>query len=119
MIGSLRSLRLRGQQLPELPPTWRVLSLGMDRRTELERIGAERLAASREADRDSRIALIKAMLGTIAWCVIGVTILGFAFHTGDEKTGWVFFWGGLLVGYSGMFWTLHWYYKSGIDRGDW
>ena len=93
--------------------------MGTSRSSELERIAAERLAASREADRDARIALLKAVAGMIAWCVIGVVILGFAFHTGDEKTGWVFFWSGLLVGYAGMFWTMHWYYKAGVDRGDW
>jgi hypothetical protein len=90
-----------------------------NRQQELERIGAERLAASRAADRDARFALLKCAVGCVSWCIVGMVGLGLAMHTRDEKLGWIYFWGGMVVGYAGMFATLHSYYLSGVERGDW
>jgi hypothetical protein len=86
---------------------------------ELERIALERLASEREATRQSRRELARACLECIVSCLAGVVLLGLAFHTNDHATGMIFFYGGLVVGYSGITLALWGAYRRGQERGDW
>lgn len=86
---------------------------------ELERIGAERLAAERLATRDNWRSILWALLGCVASCLGGMVVLGFAFWVTDLQLAWVFFWSGLLLGYSGMAWSLLSVYKKIENRGGW
>ena len=89
------------------------------RQQELERIGAERLAAEREAQRDARRAIWRALLGLVASCGVGMLVLFFAFWTNDRELGLVFLWSGLLLGYGGMSYFLLSAFRRGVERGDW
>jgi uncharacterized membrane protein HdeD (DUF308 family) len=91
----------------------------MRREQELERIGAERLIAEREAQREARRAMWKALLGCVASCAAGMFILFFAFWTNDRQLGMIFFWSGMLLGYGGMAYSLLSAYRKGEERGDW
>ncbi len=86
---------------------------------ELERIGAERLAAQREVERAARRGVWLALLGCVASCAAGMLILAFAFLTKDRQLGFVFFWSGLTLGYAGMAYSLLSAYRRGEARGDW
>lgn len=55
-----------------------------------ERIGREREAASREAERMYRWELVRVCLEMIAWTVAGLCIAAWAFHVADRDTGLVF-----------------------------
>jgi hypothetical protein len=91
----------------------------IDRKQELERIGAERLAADKEAARDARRAIWMALLACVASCAAGMGIMFFAFWTNDRELGMIFLWTGMLVGYSGMAWSLLSAYRRGEERGLW
>ena len=89
------------------------------RKQELERIGAERLAAEKASDRDARRAIWMALLACVASCAAGMLIMFFAFWTSDREWGVIFLWGGMLVGYGGMAWSLLSAYRRGEERGLW
>ena len=91
----------------------------MNLQDELDRIGAERLAAEREAERAARRGIWLALLGCVASCALGMLVLSVAFWTSDRQLGMVFFWSGLLLGYAGMAYSLLSAYRSGEKRGDW
>lgn len=91
----------------------------MNLQDELDRIGAERLAAERDVERAARRSIWLALLGCAASCAAGMLILGFAFWTKDRQLGMVFFWSGLLLGYAGMAYSLLSAYRTGEKRGDW
>ncbi len=86
---------------------------------ELERIGAERLAAERAADRDRRRAFVYAALGCAGSCAVGMVVMGFAFWVNDRQLGLIFLWASLVVGYGGMTFSLAYAYRKGEERGDW
>jgi hypothetical protein len=89
------------------------------RQEEYERIGAERLAAEREAQRDKRRALWLALLGVVASCGAGLFVMFFAFWVNDREIGMMFLWGAFAVGYGGMSYFLLSAYRRGVERGDW
>jgi hypothetical protein len=89
------------------------------RQEELNRIGAERLASEREVTRDVRRGVALGALGCVLSCGVGMVILFFAFWTNDPGLGAVFFWTGLVVGYSGMTASLLALYLWGEKRGYW
>ncbi|HYC50427.1 MAG TPA: hypothetical protein VEB19_04880 [Gemmatimonadaceae bacterium] len=91
----------------------------IDRKAEYERIGAERLAAERESDREGRRAMWMALLRCVGSCALGMVIMFFAFWTNDRETGMIYLWGGMLVGYGGMAWSLLSAYRKGEERGLW
>ena len=62
---------------------------------------------------------LRIALELFVWCVIGLVFVGLAFHTTDYKTGQIYFYLGLVVGYGGMLCTLILAYRRGEDGGDW
>jgi hypothetical protein len=86
---------------------------------ELERIARERLEAESEISRIKRRELVRACLECLGSAFLGLLCMGFALHTTDEGIGKIAFWGGLVVGYSGITYALVGAYKRGEDRGDW
>jgi hypothetical protein len=91
----------------------------IDRKAEYERIGREREEAERESRRIALRDLLRASLQCAGFCVLGLAIMFFAFHVNELLLGRVFFWGGLVVGYAGMSYTILSAYRRGIQRGDW
>ena len=90
-----------------------------ERQLELVRIGAERLASERETTRYGRRVMLWALLGCVASCALGMLLLGVAFWVNDRDTGLVFFWTGLVLGYSGMTFSLSYAYLKGEELGYW
>jgi len=90
-----------------------------DRQLELERIGAERLATEREVTRDAWRVMLWALVGCVGSCAIGMLLLGIAFWVNDRELGLVFFWSGLILGYSGMSYSLLSAYHRGEKSGYW
>lgn len=86
---------------------------------ELNRIGAERLAAERAVTRDVRRGVLLGALGCVLSCALGMALLFFAFRTDDPGLGEVFFWTGMVVGYSGMTASLHTLFVWGERQGYW
>lgn len=86
---------------------------------ELERIAQERLAADLEARRDTRREFLRASLQCVGFCAAGLGIMFFAFYVDDLQIGRAFLWGGMLVGYGGISYTLLSAYRRGEHRGDW
>lgn len=57
-------------------------------------------------------------LERVVKCASGIAIMFFAFRVSDEQLGRVFLWGGMVVGYSGMTWSLLSAYVRAEKRGD-
>jgi len=91
----------------------------IDRKAEYERIGRERAEAERESQSVALRDLLLSSLQCAGFCVLGLAIMFFAFHVNDLLLGRAFFWGGLVVGYSSMSYTLLAAYRRGVVRGDW
>jgi cytochrome c biogenesis protein CcdA len=83
----------------------------------------ERAASLRETEREATRQMLREMAVTIACCfvstLIGVVIVSFSAHTGDERTGWILFYAGMTVGYTGNLVTLFIAFRRGQERGDW
>ena len=86
---------------------------------EYERIARERLTAEREVSRMYTWELIKVCAQCIGSCVAGMALLGLAMHVTDRQIGMIFWWGGFIVGYSGITLSLARAYLRGVERGDW
>lgn len=86
---------------------------------ELERIAAERLAAQREIERLYRWEFVRACGECIGWCCAGAFLMLWSFHMTDPRVAQIPFWGGMLVGYGGVPFSLIAAYNRGCDRGDW
>jgi hypothetical protein len=91
----------------------------LDRKAEYERIATERLAAERDARRETRRDFLRASAQCVGFCAAGLFIMFFAFHVDDLQAGRAFLWGGMVVGYSGIAYTLLSAYRRGEKRGDW
>jgi hypothetical protein len=88
-------------------------------RAEYERIGKERAQASREADRAARWELARSCGEMLLWMIIGLIIVGFAFHVHNRDLGEILLRTGVLVNCSGVLFSLSCAYRRGQDRGDW
>lgn len=91
----------------------------LDRKAEYERIATERLAAERDARRETRRDFLRASLQCVGFCTLGLCVMFFAFYVDDLQVGRAFMWGGMVVGYSGIAYTLLSAYRRGEARGDW
>jgi hypothetical protein len=103
-----------GQQVSRHTP--RVRSLR--EQAELERIGRERLAASREVERTQRWELVRCCGEMIASAVVGMGLVGLALRANDRATGEVFLWTGVLVIVGGVFCSMALAYRRAEKRGD-
>ncbi|HSQ30395.1 MAG TPA: hypothetical protein VLN49_11130 [Gemmatimonadaceae bacterium] len=86
---------------------------------ELERIARERLEAERQVSRVYRRELLRVCLECLGSSFLGVFCMGFALHTNDAGYGAIAWWGGMVVGYSGIALSLISAYIRGDRRGDW
>ena len=96
-----------------------VAELPLDRKAEYERIGRERAEAERESRRILLKDLLRSCAHLIAWTTLGLSIMFFAFYVSDLTLGKAFLYGGMAVGYAGIFYTLAGAYRRGEKRGDW
>jgi hypothetical protein len=78
----------------------------------------DRLEADRLATRDARLALLRAAAECWFWCLLGLACLAWSLHTADYRSGLVAFWGGLVIGNSGLLFTLTRHYNRAKERGD-
>ena len=62
---------------------------------------------------------MRACFECLGSCALGLFIMAFGFHTNDLLMGKVFFYGGMVVGYSGILIALVVAYRRGEERGDW
>jgi hypothetical protein len=79
---------------------------------------AELQRFERQSDRDRFRDLIRTSVECIAWCVAGLTCLGWSFHTNDQGWGLIAFYGGLVIGNSGILVSLYCANLRAIERGD-
>lgn len=85
---------------------------------EYERIGHERELASRQADRDQWLALLRVCAEMIAWTLAGLVLAGFAFRVTDHQTGMVLLYSGMIVNVGGVTCSIATAYMRGERRGD-
>jgi hypothetical protein len=86
---------------------------------EYQRIGREREIASRQADRDQWVALLRVCAEMIGWTLAGLTLAGFAFRVTDYQTGMVLLYAGMIVNVGGVTFSIASAYIRGERRGDW
>jgi hypothetical protein len=86
---------------------------------EYERIGREREQASRESDRIYRRELVRVCVQMFGWTVAGLCVAAFAFRAHDRATGMIFLYGGMVVNWGGVLWSIVSAYLRGEARGDW
>ena len=87
--------------------------------TPVQEARAAQLAADDRAYRRRRLRrLLWRILGCLGSAAAGVGLMGLGFHTRDSGWGEIAFWGGLLVGYGGIFATLLIAYQQAQEEGD-
>lgn len=86
---------------------------------EYDRIGREREAAGREADRIYRRELIRVCLEMFGWTAIGLFLFGMAFHVTNVKDGMIYFYAGQIINVAGVVWSIWCAYQRAEARGDW
>lgn len=78
----------------------------------------KRVDEHRLATRDAFWANVRAGLMCLGWSAAGMAVMGFGLHTTDAELGQVFWKGGMVLGYSGILFTLvRWHLKK-RERGD-
>ena len=86
---------------------------------EYQRIGRERELASRQADRDQWLALLRVCAEMVGWTVAGLVLAGFALHVSDVQTGRILLYAGMVVNIGGVTAAIASAYIRGEQRGDW
>jgi hypothetical protein len=86
---------------------------------EYDRIGRERLAASREMDRMYRWELVRTCGEMLGWTVTGCVIAAWGFHVTSPPRGRMLLMAGILVTWVGVLYSLIGAYRRGEKRGDW
>lgn len=84
-----------------------------------EELQAKRETEHKIAERDKSRDLFRTGLLCVAWCMAGLVVFAFAFHTTDLVLAEVFRWGAYVVTYGGISATLARAYLRGEKRGDW
>ena len=80
---------------------------------------AELARGERAVSRDVRRAFVLVLLGCVLSLLLGLLLMGWAVYTTDPQLGQIAFFGGLLVGYSGIVVSLAQYYLRGERAGWW
>ncbi len=73
---------------------------------------------ARQAERDRLWDLARTVAECGAWCVAGLACIAWSFHTDDEGWGRIAFYGGLVIGNSGIIASLYCANLRAIERGD-
>jgi hypothetical protein len=84
----------------------------------LEEMGRAREVSELETERARRRELVRAALLCLAWMLIGLYLLGWSVHTDDYLYGRIAFYSGVIVGNSGILYTLLNSYRRLEKRGD-
>jgi len=84
-------------------------------REEMER---KRVEEHRLASRDAFRANIRAALMCVVWSCAGLVCMGWGLHTTDPELGDVAWKGGMVLGYSGILFTIVRWYSKARKRGD-
>ena len=71
-----------------------------------------------EAERDSFWAHVRTALMCVAWSCAGLVCMGWGLHTTDPELGDVAWKGGMVLGYSGILFTIVRWYSKARKRGD-
>lgn len=85
----------------------------------LDEIAARQHDAERQAARVTRRDLALTALACVAWCLAGLGLVAWAFHTTDEESGRLAFSLGVGGGNAGIIFTCLAAYRRGEQRGDW
>ena len=79
---------------------------------------ARHAAAEREAQRDSRRALVLFALEVLVATAMGLVLMGMALHTTDEALGRIYWYGGEAAWLAGLAIAIHRARRRAGDRGD-
>jgi hypothetical protein len=91
------------------------MPLPQEIREELER---KRLEEHKQASRDALWHNVRTAFACIGWSCAGLAIMGYGLHTNDADVGQAAFKGGMVVGYSGILFTLIRWHLKRKERGD-
>ena len=80
---------------------------------------ARDLEEQREVTRARWLDGIRTAMECVVSCAVGLFFVGLAAHVTDYRLGMVYFWSGLILGYSGMIASLSGFYRRGEARGQW
>ena len=75
--------------------------------------------SEREARRDTRREMLRALLLIAFWVACGLALIGMALHVTDRTIGMAFWWGGHIVWIGGVASAILDAYRRGEERGDW
>ena len=92
------------------------MPLPIEIREELQR---KRLAEHRDAERDKRWDYVRTALLCWLWCLAGIALVAWSFHSSDERYARAIFWAGVGCGNAGMIFSILGLYRRGEARGDW
>ena len=84
-----------------------------------EERAAQLLAAESAAGRDRWRDHARTAASCVGWLVLGLFLVAWAVHTTNQRWAGSAFWGGLVIGNSGLLMTLVAAYRRGEKRGDW
>ena len=84
-------------------------------REEMER---KRVEEHRLASRDAFWANVRAALMCVMWCCAGLVCMGWGLHTTDPELGDIAWKGGMVLGYTGILFTVVRWYSKARKRGD-
>jgi hypothetical protein len=84
-----------------------------------EELQRRRFAEHREAERDKRWDYVRTALHCWGWCLLGLVLIGWSFHTTDDRFARIAFLAGLGVGNTGIIFSILALYRRGESRGDW
>jgi hypothetical protein len=85
----------------------------------LDEMSAKRAAEAERAHRDTAWSHVRTVAACLGWCALGLFLLMWSAHTTDIGFGRIAFYAGLIVGNSGILFTLIAAYAYGEHRGDW
>lgn len=75
-------------------------------------------AAARVTERMRLRAMARTLVLCWCWALLGMFLVGYAFHTTSATWGVISFWTGLLVGNGGFLFTLVASWRAAAKRGD-
>ena len=84
----------------------------------LQEIGEARDAAQRRAARERFWSWTRTLALCLFWCLLGMYLVGWAFHTTSTYYGTIAFWSGLFVGDGGVLFTFLIAWRKAEARGD-
>ena len=84
-----------------------------------EELQRRRLAEHREAERDKRWDYARTALQCWGWCIVGLALIAWSFHSTEYAFARAAFWAGIGIGNAGIVFSILALYRRGEARGDW